>query len=196
MRQSVTVLCCLLLAGSAFAVIDPSLDCIGIYFDLAAEVVMVDYPVNSMIPAYLIITMPTCTTIGGWECSLDFDMDAAPVVGGWTYVGNALNIFSEPDFAVGYAEPIATQEATLLVSFTLLLLEQDGVVFHVRASPSPSTPDNMPLYVNGDDLNELILLGNITGYDLDGSPFVCACINVQCISPTDNMSWSAIKSLW
>jgi len=198
MKKLVVILSCLLMASSAFAVADADPDGIGIWFDLTADTNYVDAPVYAQVMTYLIISNPTTNSIAGWECSLVFDMVGLSVLGGWMYNGSALNVLTEPDFAVGLAEPLPAEPATLLLSFNLFVMDAAGSCFTVLPSPAPSTPDNLPLYVDGEDLSHLVLLQNATGYGPGGEILTCAAINDQTcdITATESTTWSAVKSLW
>ncbi len=195
MKNVLLVLSLLLIAGSALAVLDDDPDRIGIYFDLTADTVYLDTPLYTQVMTYLIITNPTAASIAGWECSLEFDLEALSVMGGWIYAGSALNVLTEPDFAVGLAEPLPTEPASLILSFNLFVMDVAGSCFVIWPSSAPSTPDDRPLYVDGEDLSNLILLQNRTGYE-GGTPSACAGIN-QCWQVADaTTTWSTIKSLW
>jgi hypothetical protein len=184
------------MASSAFAVADPDPDGIGIWFDMTADTNFMEVPANSMVPTYLIISNASVPSIAGWECEIFWDTAAAMVLGSWTYNGSALNIYGPPQFAVGLAEPIMTGPATLLVSFTLFVLNPAGTLFTVGPAPDPSTPDNVPLYVDGDDFNHLVLLQNATGYGAGGEILPCAGINQLPPAAVENATWSHVKSLW
>lgn len=196
MKKLVVILACLAMANLAFAVADPDPDGIGIWFDMTADTNFIEVPANSMVPTYLIISNATAASVGGWECTIMWDATVAMVLGAWTYAGSALNIYGEPEFAVGLATPIPTSEATLLVQCTLFVLNAAGTMITVGPSPVPSTPDGVPLYVDGEDLNHLILLQNSTGYGPDGSINACASINQGPISATEEATWGQVKSLW
>ena len=60
-------------------------------------------------------------------------------------------------------------------------------------SPAPSTPDNLPLYVDGEDLSHLILLDNVTGGGVDAA---VAGINMVPPTATQQSTWGAVKNLW
>ncbi len=195
MKKLVVILGCLAIASSAFAVADPDPDGIGVWFDLTADTNHVDVA-SGMIPIYLIISNSTCASVGGWECTLEWNQAMAFVAGSWAYEGTHLNVYTEPQFAVGLAVPIPTSDATLLVSCNLFLVDPVGTVISVLPAPAPSTPDNLPLYVDGEDLNHLVLLQNASGYGAEGEILPCASINQGPITATENATWSQVKSLW
>ena len=172
MKKLVVLLTSLLIASSAMAVVDTDPDGIGIYFDVTADTNYVDAVLNTMVDCHLIISNATSTAVAGWECTLIWNDAALPVMGGYTYNGSALNIVTEPEFVVGLGAPIPTADATILVSFTVFVMDAAGTDFVVDAAPEPSTPDNVPLYVDGYDLNNLVLLSNSTGYSALPSPSV------------------------
>ena len=192
MQRTLMTLAILLIATTALGQADP--DMIGIYFDEQAETNYWWSEPFELVPIYLIITNPTATSIAGWECSLDWDMGIAMLLGDIFYSGDALNVLDPPAFAVGLASPLPAQEATVLLWFNVFLLNDNYCALTVDASPIPSTPDEFPLYVDGNDLSHLILLGNPTGYDMEGDPLPCAFINYD--TTANNTTWSGVKSLF
>ncbi len=193
MKKLIVIMSCLLMANMAFAVADEDPDGIGIYFDLTADTNYVDAVAYDQILTYLIITNPSAASVAGWECTLEFDMVGLSVLGGWIYNGSALNVLTEPEFAVGLASPLPAEPATLLLTFTLFVMDEAGSLFYVLPSPAPSTPDNLPLYVDGDDLSHLILLDNVTGGGVDSA---VAGINMVPPTATQQSTWGAVKNLW
>jgi len=190
------VFVCLLFAGSAFAVADTDPDGIGIWFDLTADTNYVTAGPYAQVMTYLIISNASVPTIAGWECSIEFDMDSYQVLGGWIYNGDALNVLDPPDFAVGLATPLVTEPATLLLSFNLFVLSDVATDFLVGPSPVPSTPDELPLYVDGENLDHLVLLQNATGYGPGGEILPCASINGEWYTAVERTTWGAVRNLW
>ena len=195
MKYLLLIVLYLLMASSAFAVADPDPDGIGIYFDLTADINYVVAAQYDQVVTYLIITNPTAPSVGGWECTIDFDMDSYMVLGSWILAGNAKNVFEEPEFAVDLVEPLPVEPATLLLTFNLFDMDPVPTWFIVGPSPMPSTPDELPLYVNGDDPSQFIVLRNVTGYNVNGDIMPCAGIN-WIVHALTNTTWSAIKKLW
>jgi len=195
MKSIALVLCSVLVVASAYAVIDPDPDGVGIYFDLIADTNYVLVNQFDQVTVYLIITNPWADCIGGWECSLEFDMVACPVVGEWIYSGSALNIFEPPDFAVGLATPLAAQAATLILAFTVLVVDPAGTDFVVGPSPMPSNPENLPMYVYGCE-SSFGILYNSTGYGPGGEILPSASINGDVWVGAQRTTWSAVKSIW
>ncbi len=198
MKYLVTITVYLLIASSALAVADPDPDSIGIWFDLSADTNFIIADVGETVTAYLIISNSTWGLLAGFECTIEFNADNCCVVGDWVYNGNnTMNICEEPAFAVGYAVPLVTEEATWLVSFDLLVVNPAGTMFVVGPAPMPSSPDNLPLCVNGYDLQVLTLLYNSTGYAPDGSINPCAAINADfSYVAIQHTTWSTVKNLW
>jgi len=192
MQRTLMTLAILLIAATALGQSAP--DMVGIYFDEQATMHFMWSDPFTTLPIYLVITNPTATSIAGWECSLLWDTGIAMVLGEYNYAGNALNVLDPPAFAVGLASPLPAQEATVLLWFNVLLLSDMCCEFTVDASPVPSTPDEMPLYVDGNDLSHLILLGSPFGYDMDGNPLPSGYLN--CDVAAGNTTWGTVKSLF
>ena len=121
----VIVLLFLTHSNVAYSEINPNPDVIGVYFDLEANDIHTEADLYSLVSTYLIITNPTAASIGGWECTLDFDMVGLSVLGGWVYSGSALNVLSEPEFNVEMLEPIPAEPETLLLSINLFVMYYD-----------------------------------------------------------------------
>ena len=195
MKFLLIVFVCTLTAGLAFAVADPGTDSVGIWFDLSADTNTVTAEVGSTVTAYLIISNSSWCCLGGFECTIEFDVDNCSVVGDWVYNGIAMNILEEPEFAVGYAAPLPTEAATWMVAFDLLVINPEGTQFVVGPAPIPSCPHNIPLCVPGEDFAVITHLYNATGYAPDGSINPCAAINADLpYAVTQSSSWSTIKT--
>jgi len=196
MKKLVVILACLVMASSAFAVADTDPDGIGIWFDLTADTNFVASAAYVSVPTYLIISNPSAPSIGGWECEIVWDQAACSLMGGYVYNGSALNVFVEPQFAVGLAVPLPADAATLLLTMSLFVMNVAGTEFQILPSPAPSGGYDVPLYINGDDLSQMVPLQNATGYAENGEVLPCASINQGEFVATENTTWSEVKSLW
>ncbi len=194
MKRCLLVVIVLLMSSPAAGQYNTDPDVIGIYFDAEANDVAVMAEEFASVETYLMITNPTAVSIRGWECTLDFDSAACVVVGGWDYAGEALNICTAPEFTVGLAEPVPASTVTTLLTVTLFVLDVAGTMLTVTAAPDPSTADNLPLYVDGADLDNLILLENSTGYGVGDVILPCASINVW--TKLESWSWGEVKALY
>ena len=197
MKNAVLALVFVSIAGSAFAVADPDPDGIGIWFELSADTNVVEVPLFGMVDVFLVISNPTAVSIGGWECSLEFDTNAALNVTGWIFNGGGIWIPQDPYFSVGLPAPLPAETATWMMTFTAMMIEPQGTTFLVGPYETPSVPENLPIYVDGEDLTNFILLRNSTGYGPGGEILPCAAINADLqYSATRDLSWGAVKNLW
>ena len=122
MKKLVILLLASLIATSAFAVIDPDPDMMGIYFDVDADINCFTTPANVLFFAYLILTNTTAPAINAYELGV---VNAVPagmegmifrlasnianlVVPG---VNVGVNDALGGDYIVGLAEPLPAQPA-------------------------------------------------------------------------------------
>ena len=71
MKKLVVLLLASLVATSAFAVMDPDPDMIGLYFDTNAEIHCTTTPANIPFSIFLVATMPTPQAINAYEFGLN-----------------------------------------------------------------------------------------------------------------------------
>lgn len=197
----VIVLSCFVVS-SAFAVIDPDPDMLGIYFDLTADENCLTVPANTPFFAYLILTNSTAPAINAYEfgftncvCSgletLFFMLAsniAHNVVSG-VDVGSHTAL--EGQYIVGLAEAIPTTEATLLHSWEFMMGAVLPVQMYIGPTTVPSLPGGLPVVQNAEG-SILMLVGTSTG----GPEFPVATMNTDCVIATENVTWSDIKVLY
>ena len=181
-------------ATSAFAIVDPDDNSMGMYWDLSADTVCMEYlpgPTN----LYIILTNPTMDSIGGYECAYDM----APVGGGAPYILSATqSVVNHLDvapgfqnFIVGFGGPLTCTEATLLVTLSVgNFAGASACDFFLRNADPSSIDGNMyPIVLNAD--NSYTVVGPSGG---DG---VTAAFGVTCgVVDTEEVSFDSVKSLF
>jgi hypothetical protein len=116
-------ICLLLLAGSAWAQIDPDLDGIGIYFDTEASLICTDAQAGQFVQAYLIGTrLSQPGDIGYWSARLCPNGPAAifgSPYGSYNYSMNMPGDSCWSCAAMGMDPALPTGDITLLASLTI-----------------------------------------------------------------------------
>lgn len=183
----------LLVASSAFAVIDQDADMMGVYFDLSADTACVTGAAPySTIPTYVMVTNPSFAALYGFEFGYSFEGSVINLSSTINASG-PINVGAGNNFIVGYGAPTMTSEATLLVTFQILYT--DTTMGPVYFNLGPSNPSSNDL-----GLPTLLLVNSAllpVGYSsIDGQH--CAIINGVCedVVATDNVTFDSVKSLY
>ena len=184
----------LLVAGNAFAQLDPDDDGIGIYVDPCGCTNCVPLPEGTH-TLYVVITHASAPEgIHGWECSIDWDGPVLPF--GWEYEGQAFNADVPPQFGVGLAEPIInpyTFPAIVVMQFSAIIQDESVASnFYIDAWFFHSLPEAVPAYLNGANIEEIIPLQQITG----APDIPVATFNGDCAVATEDLTWSSVKQLY
>lgn len=193
-----------LVTTSAFAVIDPDPNLIGIYFDISANENCLF--INASIPfnAYLILTNTTALSIGAYEVgyrnevppgmeSLLFRLSSTIADGIVTGLdlGDSSDIL-EGDNIVGLAEPLVTSPATVLHSWQYMILSPTVTIeMFVTNSYQPSIPGPYPVILDA-DTHELF-----QAYHWHGDPdFAVATVNIDCAYDMEEVGFGSVKALY
>ena len=196
MKALITLLALTLIAGSAFAQIDPDPDSIGVYFDLDGNTICgtTAFPYETAL-AYLLITNPSDPFgVSGWEANVSVTGNAlAPQ---WVLSAGLDVDMSADGFQVG----IGTGALALPAAPAILLATWSGLVpntfdvqdFLVTDVPGSVSFGGTPGYASGSDAGLLIPLQVSSGF-----PYVtCASINDCVVIGNDDMSFGGVKSLF
>ncbi|MGD9549256.1 MAG: hypothetical protein AB7V45_17170 [Candidatus Krumholzibacteriia bacterium] len=195
MKKSVMLLAAMLIATSAFAVVDPDTDMLGLYFDTTADVVCTTAAPLAHVPAYVIYTNPSLTSIRGFECKVSYVAGdnntsiSATFPTSTTDVGNktAPNF----NFIAGFANPLPTSEATVLAILDIFYLNFSGspMDFYVGAAVPSSSELGLPMVLRS-DFSEM----NI-GTSTEGG--LAAQLNGACgVVENEDASFGAVKALF
>lgn len=180
-----------LIGTSASAIINPGDNVIGPYFNDTADLDCLEgVGMNSQFPIYIILTNPTFGEIYGFELGLDYGSDLILVDNSFTN-SEALNVGSGNEFIVGFGSPTYTQEATLLMTISMLFLGtvDSPSLFSIRgSSPSSLDPAYPSVLLADDELQSTSLHSEYRPYNF--------LINGQCSFDDEETSWDGVKSLY
>lgn len=207
MKKLVVLMLVSLMASSAFAVIDPDPNGIGIYFDLNADVLELDIAPSTPFNAYLILTNTTAPAVSAYEVgylnvvpmgmeSLVFRLAstiANGVVGGLD-LGDSSDILAG-DHIVGLAAPLVTGPATVLHAWQYMVLAPTVTMeMYISAASQSSIPGDQPVVLNA-DTSSLFQANQSTG----GADMPVAGVNVPAgVIPVgvEEASFGSVKSLF
>ncbi len=183
----------LLIASSAFAVVDDGENSMSFYFDLNADVYeMASAPYVTSF-AYIILANPEAGAIFGYEFGFE-------VIGNFLPAGVLMNGTGpidvggvEGNHIVGLGAPMATSPATLLATYTFIPLDAAPISFKLKGAVPNSTGGILPNILLADSIVfECGLGAGLT----DGLPNICAYFNGDGVVATDEASWDSVKSLY
>jgi hypothetical protein len=197
MKKLVIFLMISVMASSAFAVVDPDPDMLGIYFDTNADDNCLTIAANVPFFAYAIMTNPTVPGVEAFEFgyenvvpvgfeTLIFQL-AATLPAGAIDVGEGTPIAG--NVIAGLATPVPAQPATILVTWQYLLLAQMPVEMYLTASNPSSIPGGLPVIQAEGTLRQV-------GLSTGGPDFPVATINTGCAVATESDTWGGVKSLY
>ncbi len=191
MKRMLFLFMAMLIATSAFAIVDPDDDMMGFYFDLEGY-----YPCIDGVAAYsthnlfLILTRPTADEIFGFEAGYTIEGEGM-VLSVEFSVDNFINVGTNDNMIVGFGEPLPTTPVTLLASLSVMYMDTTmGPLDFFLHGSEPSSMD--PLY-------PVVLLdgGVLQSMGLSAAEGPTAQFNGGCIVvATDNVSFDSIKSLY
>jgi hypothetical protein len=192
MKKLLVLVLAMAFAGSAFAVVDPDPNMVGIYFDMSADTYCTNAAPYGTVPAYLMLTNPDFDALYGFEVGYTFEGNGMVLS---TVFANAqaLDVGGPGNHIVGFGAPSDTQPATLLATLSFLYMATDmsPVVFNLMGTDPSSNTEGLPtMLLAGGQLKT-------TGFStIDG--MYCAVINGVCedIVDTDDMSFDGVKSLY
>ena len=199
MKKLVVLLMVSLMATSAFAVVDPDTDMLGVYFDTAADQNCIDAAANVPFFAYVTITNPSSAEVHGLEFGYSIVSSAGPglmfrlannLPAGAVDLGTNTDLFAG-DYVVGLANPLPGTPAVQFVTWQFLLLAPQSVEIFLGPSSVPSLDDGMPAYEIGGAIQSL---GLATG----GVDVPVATVNggANCPVATEETSFGSVKSLF
>ena len=202
MKKLVVLLLASLIATSAFAVIDPDPDMMGIYFDRDANDNCLT--IGSSVPfnVYIILTNTSAPAINAYELNLNvvvpagmegsvFRLATAIADGVVTGVDVGTNGPLGGDFIVGLGLSLPAQPALILHSFQYMLLAPMSVEYFIGASSIPSIPGVYPVVQNAEG-SILMQVGQSTG----GPDVAVATVNFDCVVGVEDASFGSVKSLF
>lgn len=200
MKSLLGLLVVCLTATSAFAVIDPDPDMMGIYFDMGADDNCLNIGASIPYFAYLILTNPTPPAITAYELGLEIlvpDGMEGMIFRLASNVGGIPGFFIDKtgplggDYAIGLAAPIPASPATILHSWQYMLLGVMPVEMFIRSHSAPSIPGDFPV-VGVTEEPFLMQVGLSTG----GPHTPVATVNTDCVVSMEKVSFGFVKTLF
>lgn len=196
MKKLLVLALTMVMASSAFAVVDPDTNMLGLYFDASADTYCATVAPYGQASLIAMVTNPDFDMLYGFEFSMAIENPATLLILNRTYAQpNNVDVGGSPtNFICGYGAPMATTEATPLVTFTILNTDVTGAPNYFTLGPAVPSSDT------SDDPLPMLLLANsqliTVGYStVDGVH--CAAINAACdIVATEPMSFDSVKSLY
>ena len=202
MKKLVVLLLASLVATSAFAVIDPDPDSMGVYFDNTGENNCFTATPNVPFFAYLILANPTAPEIYAYELGMDvmvpagmegmvFRLASNIADGAVSGVDVGENGALGGDYIVGLAAPLPATDALVLHSWQYMLLSVFPVEIYIGASSAPSIDGPWPVVQNAQ--------GSIlyqTALSTGGPDFPVATVNTDCVVGVEEASFGSVKSLF
>jgi hypothetical protein len=198
MKKLVVLLLVSLMATSAFAVLDPDVNGVGMYFDTNADVNALEIGPGLQFQVYVMITNPEFDVSGiefgynvittpGSESSYFRLSEVFPA--GAINIGQNANAFLG-DYVIGLADPVPASPAVVMVTWTCMTLVPMAVEFYVTPSSIPSLPgDPVPAYEAG---GFILPLQQSSG----GPDAPVACVNSCTPVAVEGASFGSVKSLF
>ena len=202
MKKLVVLLLATLVATSAFAVVDPDPDMVGIYFDMTADDNCLMIGPSTPFFAYFIATNPTPGAINAYEFGFSNAVPAGMegmvfmlgsnmangVVSG-VDVGEHTPLGG--DYIVGLASALPATEATVLHSWQYMLLAEIPMEMFIFQSSKPSIEGVYPVLQDAAG-SVLYQVGQSTG----GPDVPVATINADCVIGVEDATFGSVKSLF
>ncbi len=201
MRFLLVVFGVCLLSTSAYAVLDPDPDVLGVYFDLTADQNSIEVGENTPFNVYFVITNPSADFVHGWEFGYEF-VSAVPDMLvrleerlyygedglGPVNLGTSWDLTSG-DYIVGLSSPLPGQPATVCMRWQCMLTAPTTIEIFLGPSGIESINDGMPAYEIG---GTILPLGLSTG----GPETAVATINALAPVGVESASFGSVKSLF
>jgi hypothetical protein len=202
MKKLVVLLLVSLVATSAFAVIDPDPNMMGVYFDTTADNNCWTTAASVPFFSYLILTNPTPAAVNAYELGFEvrvpagmegmfFQLSSTVANGVVSGIDVGVSTALGGDYIVGLAGPIPAQPATILHSWQHMLLAVFPVEYYIGASSLPSIEGDYPVVQDADG-SVLFQVGQSTG----GPDVPVATVNGECVVSVEDASFGSVKSLF
>ncbi len=198
MKNAILLMVAVLVVGmvpvGAGAVIDPTPDLLGVYFDTAADSAELVTGPNIPFNMHFILTTPSASHILGYEFSYQMNVSAALEGAvfklGHTFPPGITDLTMPVYDAISgeviqsWPSPVPTTNAVILMTFQYMLLSP--LTAHLSTGPASveTIPDGLPAYWDGTN-----------AYALDNSGCSGA-INDFCGVAVEQESFGAVKALY
>lgn len=191
MKKLVVLLMAMLVAASAFAIVDPDPNMMGFYFDMDADLPCVDgVAPYAQVPMYLVMTNLTADALYGFE--VGYDLVGTGMVLATAFANPSVIDVGQPgNHIVGFGSPTMTAPVTLLATLTVMYMDtaMGPLDFMMHGTTPSSINPEFPVVLLAD--GELLSVG------LSAAVGAVSEINGGCtVVATDNVSFDGIKSLY
>jgi len=191
MKKLVVLLMAMLVATSAFAIVDPDDNMMGFYFDLEADNPCVDgIAPYSQVPMHLVMTNMTADALYGFEAG--YTMEGNGMVLATVFANpSVIDVGSAGNHIVGFGAPSMTAPVTLLATLTVMYMDttMGPLDFMLHGTTPSSINPEFPVVLLAD--GELLSVG------LSAAVGAVSEINGGCtVVATDNVSFDSVKSLY
>ncbi len=212
MKKLVVLLLAILVASSAFAVVDPDPNSIGIYFDLTADLNNNNPVPNVPFNAYLILTNTDAPSVSayevGYEIVVPVGMEGllfrlgSSITNGEVSgldLGDSSDILAG-DHIVGLAAPLVAGPATVLHAWQYMILSADITMeMFISSASQSSLPGPYPVILNAETstlFNAYTSAGVMDGGPRDGELNAVATVNLPAPTAVEDASFGSVKSLF
>ncbi len=192
MKKLIVLLMAMLIATSAFAIVDPDDNMMGFYFDTEA-----DFPcVSGVAPyatvdMYLVMTNMTSDELYGFEVGYTIEGDAMVLSTNFDNP-SVIDVGEAGNHIVGFGAPTVTAPVTFLATLSVMYMNAGGapVGFTMHGTiPSSIDPAYPVILLAGGELLSVGLSAE-TGYGAEINGAECSVV------ATDNVSFDSVKSLY
>ena len=191
MKKLVVLLMAMLVAASAFAIVDEDTNSLGLYFDTEADVPCLDgvdaYATNNM---WLVMVNPDFDELFGFEAGYTMVGTAQVLSTNFTNP-QALNVGQPDNMIVGFGTPTETSIITTLAMIEVLYMAQDAspVEFTLHGTTPSSMDPAYPVLLLVDGV---LIAGGLSTVDGPSAQINGGCTVVA----TEEMSFDSVKSLY
>ncbi len=191
MKKLVVLLMAMLVATSAFAILDEDTNSMGFYFDTEADMPCVDgadaYSNHTM---FLVLTNPDFDELYGFEAGYDLVGDAQVLSTTFTNP-QALNVGQADNMIVGFGTPTVTSPITTVAAIAVLYMSTEGapVEFTLHGTTPSSMDPAYPVFLLVDGV---LIAGGLSTVDGPSAQINGGCTVVA----TEEMSFDSVKSLY
>lgn len=198
--KKLLVLGMMLVATSAFAVVDPDPNGFGIYFDQTADNNCLTVPAPYVtVTAYLCATNLTTNGISGWECSIRTMPETLPAGLTVTLMHGALNVLAHPLYNVGIpAVGGVSGNPVVLASLSTFYLGGQ-IDFAVGPCTPSSFGGTSAGFAAGDDVGLLVPFVPAADDPFPGYEYTYRVASVNgatCPVANETSSWGNVKALY
>lgn len=192
MKKLVVLLMAMLIATSAFAIVDPDDNMMGFYFDTEADNPCVSGVAPfTTVDMYLVMTNMTADALYGFE--VGYTVEGSAMVLSTTFDNpSVIDVGEAGNHIVGFGSPTIVAPVTFLATLNVMNMDADsnpiGFTMH-GTIPSSIDPAYPVILLAGGELLSVGLSAE-SGYGAEINGTDCGVV------ATDNVSFDSVKSLY